>query len=51
MPFEYMLCFICSKQCIKFISSRKKCDLFSFVFKKSITDNTTPTLKEKGGVI
>ena len=31
MPFEYMFCFILSKQCIKIISSPKKCGLFSSV--------------------
>ena len=50
MPFEYMFCFICSKQCINIISSRKKCGLFSPVFKKSISNNTTPTFQEVGGV-
>ena len=34
MPIEYMFCFICGEQCIKIISSRKKCGLFSSVFKK-----------------
>ena len=50
MPIEYMFCFICSKQCIKIISSRKKCGVFSSVFKKIILNNTTPTLTEVGGV-
>ena len=50
MPFEYMFCFTCSKQCIKIISSRKKCDFFSSVFKKIILNNTTPTFTEVGGV-
>ena len=50
MPIEYMFCFICSEQCIKIISSRKKCDLFSSVFKIIITKNTTPTFQEVGGV-
>ena len=50
MPTEYMFCFICSKQCIKIISSRKKCGLFSSVFKKIIPNNTTPTFTEVGGV-
>ena len=50
MPFEYMFCFICSKQYIKIISSHKKCGLFSFVFKKIIPNNTTPTFQEVGGV-
>ena len=43
MPIEYIFCFICREQCIKIISSRKKCGLFSSVFKKIISDNTTPT--------
>ena len=34
----------------KFISSRKKCGLFSSVFKKMIPNNTTPTFQEVGGV-
>ena len=51
MPIEHMFCFICSEQCIKIISSRKKCGLFSSVFKKIIPDNTTPTFQEVGGVI
>ena len=50
MPIEYMFCFICREQCIKIISSRKKCGLFSSVFKKIITNNTTPTFIEVGGV-
>ena len=50
MPIEYMFCFICSEQCIKIISSRKKCGLFSSVFKKIIPNNTTPTFQEVGGV-
>ena len=50
MPIEYMLCFICSEQCIKIISSRKKCGLLSSVFKKIIPNNTTPTFTEVGGV-
>ena len=50
MPIEYMFCFICSEQCIQIISSRKKCGLFSSVFKKIIPDNTTPTFQEVGGV-
>ena len=35
MHIEYIFCFICSEQCIKIISSRKKCGLFVSVFKKS----------------
>ena len=50
MPIEYMFCFICSEQCIKIISSRKKCGLFSSVFKKIIPNNTIPTFQEVGGV-
>ena len=49
MHFEYMFCFICSKQCIQIISSRKKCGLFSSVSKKIIPNNTTPTFQEVGG--
>ena len=48
MPIEYMFCFICSEQCIKIISSCKKCNLFSSVFKKIIPYNTTPTFQEVG---
>ena len=50
MPIEYIFCFICSEQYIQIISSRKMCDLFSSVFKKSIPNNTTPTFQEVGGV-
>ena len=50
MPIEYMFCFIFRKQCIKIISSPKKCGLFSSVFKKIIPNNTTPTLQEVGRV-
>ena len=50
MPIEYMFCFICSQQCIKIISSRKKCSLVSSVFKKIIPNNTTPSFQEVGGV-
>ena len=50
MPIENMFCFICSKQCIKIISSRKRCVLFSSVFKKIIPNNTVPTFQEVGGV-
>ena len=50
MPIEYMFCFICSEQCIKIISSRKKCGLFSSVFKKTIPNNTTLTFQEVSGV-
>ena len=50
MPIEYIIGFICSKKCIKIISSRKMCGLFSSVFKKIIPNNTTPTFQEVGGV-
>ena len=50
MHIVYMFCFICSEQCIKIISSRKKCGLFSSVSKKIIPSNTTPTFQEVGGV-
>ena len=50
MPIEYMYCFICSERCIKIISSRKKCGLFSSDFKKIIPNNTTLTFQEVGGV-
>ena len=50
MPFGYALCFICSKQCIQIISSRKKCGLFSSVFKKIISNYNTPSFQEVGGV-
>ena len=50
MPFENMLCFICSEQCININSTRKKCSLFSSVFKKIIPSNITPTFQEVGGV-
>ena len=50
MPIEYIVGFICSEQCIKIISSRKKCGLFSSVFKKIIPNNTTPNFQEVGGV-
>ena len=50
MFIEYMFCFICSEQCITIISSRKKCGLFSSVFKKIIPNNTTPSFEEVGGV-
>ena len=49
-PIEHMFCFICSKQCIKSISSRKKFGLFSSVLKKIIPNDTTPTFQELGGV-
>ena len=51
MHIEYIFCFICSEQCIKIISSRKKCGLFSSLFKKIIFKNTTTTFTEVGWVI
>ena len=50
MSIEYMFCFICSEKCIKIISSRKKCSLFSSVFKKIIPNKATPIFHEVGGV-
>ena len=50
MPVKYMFCFICSERCINIISSRKKCGLFSSVFKKIIHNNPTPTFQEVGVV-
>ena len=51
MPIEYMFCFIfCGEQCIKIISSCKKCGLLSSVFKKVIPNTTPPTFQEVGGV-
>ena len=50
MPIEHIICFICSKQCKKIISSRKKHGLFSSLFKKIIPNNTTPTFQEVDGV-
>ena len=50
MPIEYFFCFICSEQCIKIISLRKKCGLRCCVFKKDIPNNTTHTFEEVGGV-
>ena len=50
MPIEYMFCFICKEQCIKIISSRNKCGLFSSAFRKIIPYNNTPTFQEVGGV-
>ena len=34
MSIEYMFCFICSEQCIKIISWRKKGGLFGSILKK-----------------
>ena len=45
-----MFCFMCSEQCIKIISSYKKCDLLSSVFKKIIPNNSIPTFQEVVGV-
>ena len=45
-----MFCFICSEQCIKIISSHKKCISFSSEFKKIIPYNATPNFQEVGGV-
>ena len=50
MPIEYMFCFICSEQCMKIISLRKKCSFFSSAFEKIIPNNTSPTFQEVGGV-
>ena len=50
MPNGYMFCLICCEQYINIISYRKKCGLFSSVFKKNIPYNTTPTFQEVGGV-
>ena len=50
MPIEYMFCFICSEQCLKIISSCKKCGVFSSLFKNIVPTNTTPTFQEVGGV-
>ena len=47
MPIEYKFCFIYSEQCIKIISLRKKCGLFSSVFKQIIPNKTTPTFQEE----
>ena len=49
MPFEYMFCFICSEQCKNHFVAQK-CGLFSFVFKKNIPNNTTPTFQDVGGL-
>ena len=50
MPIEYIFYSFCSEQCIKIISSGKKCGLCCSVFKKIIPNNTTPTFQEVGGV-
>ena len=46
MPIEYVFCFNYSGQCIKIISSRKKCGLCCSVFKKVIPI-TLPILFKK----
>ena len=50
MSFEYIFCFICSENIITNISLRKDVGLFSYVFKKIIPNNTTPTFQEVVGV-
>ena len=50
MPIEYMFCFICNKQCMKIILSRKNSGFFSSACKKIFLNNTTPTFQEVGGV-
>ena len=50
MPIEYMFGFICIKQCIKIISSRKKYGLFRSVLNTIIPNNTTPTFQEVGRI-
>ena len=50
MPIVYMFRFICSKQCININSLRKKCGLYSSVFKKIVPYNNTPTFQEVGRV-
>ena len=49
-PIEDMISFIYSQQCITIISSRKINGFISFVFKKIIPNNTTPTFQEVDGV-
>ena len=49
-PIKYMFCLFCKEQCIQIVSSRKKCGLFSSVFKKIIPNNTTSAFQEVGGV-
>ena len=46
MPIEYMFCFVFIEQCIKVLSSRKKCSLISSVFKKIIPNNTILNYKK-----
>ena len=50
MPIGYVFCFSCSEQCIKIISMLKKCGLFCSAFNTIISNNTTPTFQEVGGV-
>ena len=50
MPIEYTFGLICIFQCIKIISSRKKCGLFSSLYMKIIPNNTAPTFQEVCGV-
>ena len=50
MPIEYIFCLNFSEQCMKIISSLKKCGLFSSILKKTIPYNTTPTFQEVGWV-
>ena len=50
MFIEYILCFICNEQCIKIIAWRIKCGLFDSVFKKIISNDTTPIFQEVSGV-
>ena len=50
MPFEYTFCFFCSENNLRNNSSRKYIDLFSIVFKKTITDSTTRNFQKVGGV-
>ena len=46
MTIEYIFCFICKEQCLKIISLRKKCGLFSSVFKKIIPNNSNLLFKK-----
>ena len=48
MHIEYIFCFICSKQCINIISSRKSVACLVQYSKKIFL--ITPTFKEVGGV-
>ena len=49
IPFYFGNSCICFALFIKIISLRKKCGLFSYVFKKIIPNNTAPTFQEVGG--